>query len=55
MSSITPDEIKREFIKSRIGMIGIGILATLITISIIAALLIPVETFQEWNNPSSWI
>ncbi len=55
MSSITPDEIKREFIKSKIGMIGIGILATLITISIIAALLIPVETFQEWNNPSSWI
>jgi len=55
MSSISPDEIKREFIKSKIGMIGIGILATLITISIIAALLVPVETFQEWNNPSSWI
>jgi len=55
MSSITPDEIKREFIKSGIGMIGVGILATLITISIIAALFIPVETFQEWNNPSSWI
>jgi len=55
MSSITPGEIKREFIKSRIGLIGIGILGTLIGISIIAVLLVPVETFQEWNNPSSWI
>ncbi|MFB5597843.1 MAG: ABC transporter permease [Nitrosopumilaceae archaeon] len=55
MSTVTSDEIKREFLKSRIGLVGIGILAVLIAISIIAALIIPVETFQEWNNPSSWI
>ena len=55
MSTVTSDEIKREFLKSRIGIVGIGILAILIAISIIAVLVIPVETFQEWNNPSSWI
>lgn len=55
MSTVTSDEIKREFLKSRIGMAGIVILAILVTISIVAALVIPVETFQQWNNPSSWI
>jgi len=37
------------------GMAGIGILASLILISIGTAVLIPVETFQEWNNPGSWL
>ncbi len=55
MSTVTSDEIKREFLKSRVGMTGIVILAILVTISIVAALVIPVETFQQWNNPSSWI
>ncbi len=55
MSSISPQEIKQEFLKSKIGIAGIAILGTLITISIIAIIAIPVETFQEWNNPGSWI
>ena len=32
MSTVTSDEIKREFLKSRIGMAGIVILAILVTI-----------------------
>ncbi len=55
MSSISPQEIKQEFLKSKMGIAGVAILGTLILISIIAVVAIPVETFQEWNNPGNWI
>ena len=55
MSSISPQEIKQEFLKSKMGITGVAILGTLILISIIAIVAIPVETFQEWNNPGNWI
>ncbi len=55
MSSISRQEIKNEFLKSKMGMAGVGILAVLVTISIIAIIAIPSETFSEWNNPSNWI
>lgn len=55
MSSVSPQEIKREFIRSKIGIAGISILIILMSISIIAITIIPVETFQEWNNPGNWI
>jgi len=37
------------------GIAGIVILLTLGIVSIIAIIAIPIETFQEWNNPSNWI
>ena len=55
MSSISPQEIKKEFLKSKMGIAGITILAILISVSIIAMITIPLETFQEWNNPGYWI
>ena len=55
MSSITPQDIKREFFRSKMGIAGIIILGILIIISIITIIIFPVETFQEWNNPGSWI
>ena len=55
MSSITPQEIKKEFFKSKMGIAGISILSILILTSLITIIIIPVETFQEWNNPGSWI
>ncbi len=55
MSSITSTEIRQEFLKSKIGIAGIGILGSLILISISAAIFIPIDTFKEWNNPGSWI
>jgi peptide/nickel transport system permease protein len=55
LSSVTPDEIKQEFLKSKIGITGIIMLAALVAISIGAAGIIPVETFQQWNNPQSWL
>ncbi|MGH9999242.1 MAG: ABC transporter permease [Nitrosopumilaceae archaeon] len=48
-------EIWREFSKSKIGLAGIGILVMLFALSLVAVTTIPVETFKEWNNPSSWI
>jgi peptide/nickel transport system permease protein len=55
MSNVTPQEIKKEFLKSKMGVAGIVILTILISISIITIIIIPIETFQEWNNPESWI
>ncbi|MGQ0792223.1 MAG: ABC transporter permease, partial [Nitrosopumilaceae archaeon] len=55
MSSVSASEIKQEFLKSKIGIAGIAILVILVAISIGAAIIIPVETFQQWNNPQNWI
>ncbi|MBI5859806.1 MAG: ABC transporter permease, partial [Nitrosarchaeum sp.] len=55
MSSITPQEIKEEFLKSKIGIAGISILSILIFTSIVVVVVIPVDTFKEWNNPGNWI
>jgi len=55
MSAISTEEIKREFLKSRIGLAGIGILLILVITSIVTVIIIPVDTFKQWNNPSYWI
>ena len=52
---MTTKEIWIEFSKNKIGLTGIGILFTLFCVSIITAIIIPAETFREWNDPSSWI
>jgi len=53
--SRSAQEFKDEFLKSKIGIVGIGILLILIVISILVIIVIPVDTFKEWNNPGSWI
>ena len=55
MSNVSSSEIRREFAKSKVGLIGIGILASLIILSVIAAVTIPIDTFKQWNNPGNWI
>ena len=55
MSSISTEDIKREFTRSVLGMTGIAIITSLIIISIIATVTIPASTFQEWNNPEKWL
>ena len=55
MSGITYSEIKEEFLKNKIGLIGIGILAGLVILSGIAVITIPIDTFKQWNNPNNWI
>ena len=55
MSNITSQDIKKEFFRSKMGIAGIIILTILILTSVVTIVTIPVETFQEWNNPGSWI
>ena len=55
MSNVSSSEIKREFVRSKIGLIGIGILASLVILSVLAAITIPIDTFKQWNNPGSWL
>ena len=55
MSNVSSREILEEFKQSKIGITGIAILTILVGVSISATIFIPVETFQEWNNPGSWI
>ena len=55
LSSVSTQEIKKEFLKSKLGLTGVFILSGLILISIITILVIPASTFQEWNNPEKWI
>ncbi len=55
MSSVSTEEIKREFLKSKLGLVGIFILSGLIVISITTMVVIPASTFQDWNNPEKWI
>lgn len=52
---MTPGGIWREFLKSKIGIAGVIILVALIITSILAIIIIPIETFKEWNDPSSWL
>ena len=55
MSTDLAVDIKREFLKSKIGISGVLILLTLIVISIFALISIPSAEFQDWNNPEKWI
>ena len=55
MSNVSSSEIRQEFMKSKVGLVGIGILACLIIISLVSAITIPIDTFKQWNNPGSWI
>jgi peptide/nickel transport system permease protein len=55
LNDISINEIKREFLKSKLGLTGIFILFGLILVSMITISVIPTSTFQEWNNPEKWI
>jgi len=55
LSSIPTSEIKKEFLKSKLGITGIFILSGLILVSITTMIVIPASTFQDWNNPEKWI
>lgn len=42
-------------IKSRRGIIGVSILAFLLSLTAIAVLLIPFDSYRLWNDPDYWI
>ena len=53
--SFSAKEVWKEFAKSNIALVGIGIIAILVCMSIVAFVTIPAETFNEWNDPASWL
>ena len=55
MNDMFSSDLIKEFTKSKTGLAGIGILLVLVMISLIAAAVIPIDTFKQWNNPSNWI
>ena len=55
MSSVSTNEIRSEFLKSKLGLTGIFILLGLIIVSFTTMVVIPSSTLQEWNNPEKWI
>ncbi|WP_268542389.1 ABC transporter permease [Candidatus Nitrosotenuis cloacae] len=52
--SISTSQIRQGFLSSRIGLAGVGILVCLVVLSALTAIFIPIETYQQWNNPTSW-
>ncbi|MGQ0771924.1 MAG: ABC transporter permease [Nitrososphaerota archaeon] len=50
----TYSELKAGFLKSKIGLVGIGILVCLILVSVLTPIFVPLETYKQWNNPASW-
>ena len=55
MNDTSSVRIRREFVKSRSGIAGIGILTCLIIMSVVAVITIPIDTFKQWNNPGNWV
>lgn len=51
---ITLSQMREGFAKNKIGIVGLGILAGLVLISILTVALVPLETYKQWNNPASW-
>lgn len=53
--NLSTKEIWNEFSKSKIGLVGISILAILFFMSVFAFVTIPLDEFKTWNDPSSWL
>lgn len=53
--SLSVNQIAQEFSRSKTGLVGIGILVMLFVMSAVAVVIVPAESFKEWNNPVSWI
>lgn len=53
--SFSPSEVWKEFAGSGIALVGMGIIAALVCMSLAAFVAIPVEKYREWNDPSGWL
>ncbi|SMH71176.1 ABC transporter permease [Candidatus Nitrosotalea okcheonensis] len=53
--SFSARAVWKEFSHSKIGMTGVAILLILFTMSIVAFVTIPLDSFKTWNDPASWL
>lgn len=51
----TRSSLLRDLRHSRAGVAGIIILLILISMTLYAAIAVPLESFKQWNNPDYWI
>jgi peptide/nickel transport system permease protein len=48
------NDLSTSILKSKTGISGVGILLCLILVSIFTMAFVPLDTYKQWNNPSSW-
>jgi peptide/nickel transport system permease protein len=48
------NDLISSILKSKVGVSGVGILLCLILVSAFTIIFIPLDTYKQWNNPSSW-
>ncbi|QLH08773.1 ABC transporter permease [Candidatus Nitrosotenuis sp. DW1] len=48
------NDLSANVLKSKVGIMGAGILLCLVLISAFTIVFIPLDTYKQWNNPSSW-
>ena len=53
--SFSPKTIWKEFSRSKIGIAGIAILIIPFSMSVVAFVTIPLDSFKTWNDPASWL
>ncbi|MDE1862506.1 MAG: ABC transporter permease [Thaumarchaeota archaeon] len=53
--SFSPKEVWKEFVRSKLALVGLGILAVLILMSVIALVAMPAGNFGKWNDPTRWL
>lgn len=53
--SFSARTVWKEFSHSKIGIVGIAILVILFSMSIVAFVTIPLDSFKTWNDPASWL
>jgi len=53
--SFSSKAIWKEFSHSKIGIVGIAILVILFSMSVVAFVTIPLDSFKTWNDPASWL
>lgn len=53
--SFSSKTIWKEFSRSKIGIAGIAILVILFSMSVVAFVTIPLDSFKTWNDPASWL
>lgn len=53
--SFSSKTIWKEFSRSKIGIAGLAILVILFSMSVVAFVTIPLDSFKTWNDPASWL
>jgi len=48
------NDLSTSILRSKVGISGVSILLCLVLVSAFTIVFIPLDTYKQWNNPSSW-